>query len=64
MYILPEDMHSISVDTIPYSFEVDVIKDSSTLRNEIRDVFNVIDKNNDQFDEIIQKVPIIFKHFQ
>lgn len=60
MYILPEDMHSITVETIPYSFEVDVIKDCSTLRSEISDVFNVIDKNSDQFDEIIRKVFLAF----
>lgn len=56
MYVLPKDLHSISNDTIPYGLDVDVIKDCSNLRNEINDIFSVIDQETDYFAETVRKV--------
>lgn len=48
MYILPKDLQEETnvLDVIPYVFDVDVIKDCSSLRNEIADVFSVISRDN------------------
>lgn len=56
MYILPNDLQSISPETIPYSLDVDIIKDCSSLKTEIRDVFNVIDKQRADYQNTIEKV--------
>lgn len=56
MYILPKDTHKDTIDIIPYGFEVDIIKDCSSLRNDIADVFNVIDRNSHNYMQTIEKV--------
>ena len=58
MYILPNDLQSISPETIPYSLDVDIIKDCSSLQTEIRDVFNVIDKQRADYQNTIEKVSL------
>ncbi|XP_031628199.1 histone H2A deubiquitinase MYSM1-like [Contarinia nasturtii] len=55
MYILPKDIHKDTIDIIPYGFEVDIIKDCSSLRNDIADVFNVIDRNSHNYVQTIEK---------
>lgn len=55
MYILPEDVHGAG-ETMPYELDVDIIKDCTNFKNEIRDVFEVIDKNCDQYPLVIKKV--------
>lgn len=56
MYILPKDIHKDTIDVIPYGFEVDIIKDCSSLRNDIADVFNVIDRNSHTYAQTIERV--------
>lgn len=56
MYVMPRDLRHLSPDTIPYSLEVDIIKDCSNLKNEIDDILSVIDKNSDSYVEAVQKV--------
>lgn len=56
MYIIPKDVHKDTIDIIPYGFEVDIIKDCSSLRNDIADVFNVIDRNSHNYVQTIEKV--------
>lgn len=56
MYILPKDIHKDTVDIIPYGFEVDIIKDCSSLQKDIADVFNVIDRNSQNYVQTIDKV--------
>ena len=56
MYIMPKDINKDTIDIIPYGFEVDIIKDCSSLRNDIADVFNVIDRNSHNYVQTIEKV--------
>lgn len=64
MYILPKDMNKDTIDIIPYGFEVDIIKDCSSLRNDIADVFNVIDRNSHNYVQTIEKVVVtLTSHF-
>lgn len=56
MYILPKDIHKDTMDIIPYGFEVDIIKDYSSLQKDIADVFNVIDRESPTYVETIEKV--------
>lgn len=56
MYILPEDIHKDSIDIIPYGFDVEIIKDCTSLRNDIADVFNVIDRNSQNYVQTVEKV--------
>lgn len=56
MYILPKDIHKDTIDIIPYGFEVEIIKDCSSLRNDIADVFNVIDRNSHNYVQTVEKV--------
>lgn len=49
-------MNKDTMDIIPYGFEVDIIKDCTSLRNDIADVFNVIDRNNQNYVQTIEKV--------
>lgn len=56
MYILPNDIHKDTIDIIPYGFEVDIIKDCSSLQNDIADVFHVIDRNSHNYVQTIEKV--------
>lgn len=56
MYILQKDLHKDTTDIIPYGFEVDIIKDCSSLRNDIADVFNVIDREGPRYVQTIEKV--------
>lgn len=63
MYILPKDIHKDTVDIIPYGFEVDIIKDCSSLRNDIADVFNVIDRNSQNYVQTIEKVKSLENKF-
>lgn len=56
MYILPKDIHKDTIDIIPYGFEVDIIKDCTSLRNDIADVFNVIERNSHNYVQTIEKV--------
>lgn len=56
MYVMPEDLRHLSSDTIPYSLEVDVIKDCSNLKNEINDILSVIDKNSVSYAEAVSRV--------
>lgn len=61
MYILPKDIHKDTIDIIPYGFEVDIIKDCSSLQNDIADVFNVIDRNSQNYVQTVEKVSISFQ---
>lgn len=65
MYILPKDLQkeTNAVDVIPYVLDVDVIKDCSTLRNEIADVFSVISRDNGTYFTSIEKVCTVFARF-
>lgn len=56
MYILPKDIHKDTIDIIPYGFEVEIIKDCTSLRNDIADVFNVIERNSHNYMQTIEKV--------
>lgn len=56
MYILPKDLHNDAIDVVPFGFEVDIIKDFSSLRNDIADVFNVIDRNSQTYAQTIERV--------
>lgn len=58
MYILPKDLQKEAnvLDVIPYVFDVDVIKDCSSLKNEIADVFSVISRDNGTYFTSIEKV--------
>lgn len=56
MYILQKDLHKDTTDIIPYGFEVDIIKDCSSLRHDIADVFNVIDRQGPRYVQTIEKV--------
>lgn len=58
IYILPKDIQKEAnvLDIIPYALDVDVIKDCSTLRNEIADVFSVISRDNGTYFTLIEKV--------
>lgn len=60
MYILPKDLHKDTIDVIPYGFEVDIIKDCSSLQNDIADVFNVIDRECPSYVQTIEKVHFSF----
>lgn len=59
MYILPKDIHKDTMDIIPYGFEVDIIKDYSSLQKDIADVFNVIDRESPSYVQTIEKVFLI-----
>lgn len=61
MYILPKDINKDIADVIPYGFEVDIIKDCTSLRNDIADVFNVIDRNSQNYEQTIEKVNYCFE---
>lgn len=68
MYILPKDLQKETnvVDVIPYVLDVDVIKDCTSLRNEIADVFSVISRDNETYFTSIEKVcpmSILFASF-
>lgn len=65
MYILPKDLQKEAnvVDVIPYMLDVDVIKDCTSLRNEIADVFSVISRDNGTYFTSIEKVCITFVCF-
>lgn len=64
MYILQKDIHKDTTDIIPYGFEVDIIKDCSSLHRDIADVFNVIDRTSPRYVQTIEKVIIIdFENF-
>lgn len=58
MYILPKDLQKEAnvLDVIPYVLDVDVIKDCSSLRTEIADVFSVISRDNGTYYTSIEKV--------
>lgn len=56
MYILQKDLHKDTTDIIPYGFEVDIIKDCSSLRKDIADVFGVIDRQGPRYVQTIEKV--------
>lgn len=63
MYIMPKDLHKKDTfDIIPYGFEVDIIKDCSSLQNDIGDVLNVIDRQSHDYVQTIQNVSY-FGHF-
>lgn len=64
MYILPKDIHKDTIDIIPYGFEVDIIKDCSSLQNDIADVFNVIDRNSQNYVQTIEKVISLIRYSQ
>lgn len=61
MYILPKDVHKDTIDIIPYGFEVDIVKDCSSLQKDIADVFNVIDRKSHNFVQTVEKVWIWVK---
>lgn len=56
MYILQKDLDKDTTDIIPYGFDVDIIKDCTTLRNDIADVFNVIERQGPRYVQTIEKV--------
>lgn len=57
---MPKDLHNKDTfDIIPYGFEVDIIKDCSSLQNDIADVFNVIDRQCQGYVQTIQNVSFI-----
>lgn len=51
---MPKDLASNFQDGIPYELDVDIIKDCTTLSREIKDVFDIIDKDNNK--ELLEKV--------
>lgn len=51
---MPKDLTSNFQDGIPYELDVDIIKDCTTLSKEIKDVFDIIDKDNNK--ELLEKV--------
>lgn len=57
---MPKDLHNKDTfDIIPYGFEVDIIKDCSSLQNDIADVFNVIDRQCQGYVQTIQNVSFV-----
>lgn len=56
IFILPEDLHTINTTTVPYELDVDIIKDCSNFKNEIREVLDVIDRDSDQYPVMMEKV--------
>lgn len=60
MYVMPKDLHSNFHDNncLPYEIDVDIIKDCTNLKNDIRDVLLVVESNNffNSTHELIQKV--------
>lgn len=56
IFILPEDLHTINDTTVPYELDVDIIKDCSNFKNEIREVLDVIDRDGDQYPIMMEKV--------
>lgn len=59
MYVMPKDLRSLSPDTVPYTFDVDVIKDISNLKNEINDIVNVVDKSAEYYAEAVLRVSFV-----
>lgn len=58
MYILPKDLHREPNEVIPYRFDVDIIKECSSLQREIADVFNVIDRDSGTYFTSIERVRV------
>lgn len=56
IFILPEDLHTIDATTVPYELDVDIIKDCSNFKNEIQEVFGVIDRNCDEYPVVMERV--------
>lgn len=57
IYILPEQLHTDNADDcIPYSIDVSVINDLTNFINEIRDVFDIINRKDSSFPIILEKV--------
>lgn len=61
IFILPEDLHTISATTVPYELDVDIIKDCSNFRNEVREVLDVIDRDDDKYALMIEKVKVLLQ---
>lgn len=56
MYVMPEDVHSITADTIPYELDVDIIKDCTNFKQDISDVFAILNKTDENYPKILKKV--------
>lgn len=41
---------------MPYELDVDIIKDYSNFKNEIREVIDVIDRDGDEYPVMMEKV--------
>lgn len=54
MYIMPEDLHTN--DSFPYELQVDIVDDYVTFKEDVSDVFDVIDRNNESYSETLEKV--------
>ncbi|KAJ6627761.1 Histone H2A deubiquitinase MYSM1 [Pseudolycoriella hygida] len=55
IFILPEHLHVINATTVPYELDVDIIKDCSNLKHEIREVLDVIDRESERCAVIMEK---------
>lgn len=58
IFILPEDLHTINATTVPYELDVDIIKDCSNFKNEIREVLDVINRDSDEYPVMMDKVSL------
>lgn len=58
--MLPEDVHSLDADTIPYELEVEIVQDCSNFTYEIADVFDVIKSDCDDYAGVLRKVHSVY----
>lgn len=56
VYVLPEDVHTVDANTVPYELDVDIVQDCSNFTYEIADVFDVIKTNCDDYAGVLRKV--------
>lgn len=61
MYVMPEDVHFITADTIPYELDVDIIKDCTNFKQDISDVFAILDKTDENYPKTLKKVGYLTK---
>lgn len=63
MFLLSKSLQNFSdTHTIPYSLDVDIVKDCSNLRHEMNDILNVIDRTSNAYVDLIRKVNTL-QHF-
>lgn len=56
---MPDDLHT--VDSAPYELPVDIIDDYITIKEDVSDVFNVIDKNHVNYSETLERVSYLVR---